>query len=137
MLAAEVISEGRQARKENKLAAARALYAEAAKIYADQNDSLAYAHTIRHIADMYLDESNLREARPLYEKSLEIYRSDLNTKLLDLANAVRPYALLNEKSGNLEIAKQLWQEARNLYSSLRLEEGVRECDAHLTQLLQS
>lgn len=137
MFAAEAISEGQQARKEKNLAAARALYAEAAKIYADQNDSLAYAHTIRHIADMYLDESNLVEAKPLYEKSLEIYRGNLNTKLLDLANAVRPYALLHEKSGNLEAARQLWQEARNLYMSLRLEEGVRESDAHLAQLLQS
>jgi tetratricopeptide (TPR) repeat protein len=134
MLAAEAISQGRQARKENDLAAARAHYTEAAKAYRDQNDSLAYAHTIRHIADMYLHESNLAEAKPLYEESLEIYRSNLNTKLLDLANAVRPYALLNEASGNLDLAKQLWQEARNLYSSLRIEEGVRECDAHLTQL---
>src|ERR1700748_486493 len=103
MLAAEVVSEGRPARKEKNLAAARALYAEAAKIYADQNDSLAYAHTIRHIADMYVDESNLVAAKPLYEESLQIYRSDLNTKLLDLANTVRPYALLNEKSGNLDL----------------------------------
>jgi tetratricopeptide (TPR) repeat protein len=136
MLAAEAISQGRQARRENNLPAARAHYAEAARIYGDQNDSLAYAHTIRHIADMYLDESNLVEARPLYEKSLEIYRSNLNTKLLDLANAVRPYALLNERSGNFDLAKQNWQEARNLYSSLRLEAGVRECDGHLAQLLQ-
>ena len=136
MLAAEVVSEGRQARKEKNLAAARALYAEAAKIYADQNDSLAYAHTIRHIADMYFDESNLVAAKPLYEESLQIYRSDLNTKLLDLANTVRPYALLNE-SGNLDLARHLWQEAGNLYRSLLLEEGVCECDVRLRQLLQS
>jgi tetratricopeptide (TPR) repeat protein len=134
MLAAEAISQGRQARRENNLSLARAYYAEAAKAYHDQNDSLAYAHTIRHIADMHLDESNLVEAKPLYEKSLEIYRSSLNTKLLDLANAIRPYALLHQESGNIGTAKDLWQEARNLYSSLRLEEGVRECDAHLTQL---
>jgi tetratricopeptide (TPR) repeat protein len=137
MLAAEAITQGRQARRDKNLAAARAHYAEAARIYRDQSDSLAYAHTIRHIADMYLDESNLVEAKPLYEESLEIYRRNLNTKLLDLANAVRPYALLHEESGDLGIAKELWQEARNLYSSLRLEEGIRECDAHLAQLLQS
>jgi tetratricopeptide (TPR) repeat protein len=137
MLAAEAISQGRQARKQNNLSTARAYYAEAAKLYRNQNDSLAYAHTIRHIADMHLDESNLVEAKPLYEESLELYRSNLNTKLLDLANTVRPYALLNEESGNLDAAKQLWQEARNLYSSLRLEEGICECDAHLTQLPQS
>jgi tetratricopeptide (TPR) repeat protein len=134
MLAADAISHGRQARKENNLPAARAHYAEAAAIYLGQNDALAYAHTIRHIADMYLDESNFAEARPLYEKSLEIYRGNLQTKLLDLANAVRPFALLHERSGDLAGARALWQEARNLYDSLRLEEGVRECDAHLAHL---
>jgi tetratricopeptide (TPR) repeat protein len=137
MLAAEAISQGRQARTQNNLSLARAYYAEAAKAYCGQNDSLAYAHTIRHIADMHLDELNFVEAKPLYEESLEIYRGNLSTKLLDLANAVRPYALLNEKLGNTGAAKDLWQEARNLYSSLRLKEGIRECDAHLAQLLQS
>lgn len=137
MLAAEAISQGVKARKQSDLRAARAHYAIAADIYRGQDDALAYAHTIRHIADMYLDESDLVEARPLYEEALEIYRGNLQTRLLDLANTVRPFALLNEASGNLAVATQLWQEARNLYSSLRVEEGVRECDAHLTQLPQS
>src|SRR5215469_4084539 len=101
---AEAISQGRQARNEGNFPLARAYYAEAAKIYRDQSDSLAYAHTIRHIADIYCQESKPAEAKPLYEESLELYRSNLNTKLLDLANTVRPYALLNEGQGNLELA---------------------------------
>ena len=75
--ATEAISQGRQARNDGKFSVAREHYAEAAKIYRDQNNSLAYAHTIRHIADIYRQESNLAEARPLYEESLEIYRSNL------------------------------------------------------------
>ena len=132
--AAEAISEGRQARNAGDFAVARAHYAEAARIYRDQNNFLAYAHCIRHIADIYQQESNLVEARPLYEESLEVYRSDLETKLLDLANTVRPYALLNEKQGSLEVARMLWEEARQLYGSLRIDAGVAECDAHLRQL---
>src|SRR5579884_202636 len=115
--ATETISRGRQARKVNKLSLAREHYTEAAKIYRGQNDVLAYAHTIRHIADMYLDEAKHTEARPLYEEALEIYRSNLDTKLLDLANTVRPYAQLNEATGELEAARQHWHEARNLYAS--------------------
>jgi tetratricopeptide (TPR) repeat protein len=134
--AIESISRGRQARKENRLADARTHYAEAAQIYRAQNDPLAYAHIIRHIADMHLDESHHAEAKPLYEESLEIYRSNFDTKLLDLANAVRPYALLNENLGEFETARQLWQEARNLYASLRLEAGIHECEAHLAKLPQ-
>jgi tetratricopeptide (TPR) repeat protein len=135
--AAEYISQGRQARHENRLSDARAHYAEAAHIYRDQKNPLAYAHTIRHIADMHLDESDLAAAKPLYEESLEIYRGNLETKLLDLANTVRPYALLNEKLGELETARQLWQEARNLYASLRIEPGVAECEKHLAKLIQA
>lgn len=135
--AAEAISQGRQARNNGDFPTARAYYAEAAKIYDDQNDTLAYAHTIRHIADIFQQESNLSEAKPLYEESLELYRSNLNTKLLDLANTVRPYALLNEGQGNFELARKLWEEARHLYNSLRLDVGVSECEAHISQLEQS
>jgi len=132
--AAESIAEGKQARAKGHLDAARAHYAEAAEMYRGENNQLAYAHTIRHIADMYLHEAKHAEARPLYEEALEIYRSSLDTKLLDLANTVRPYALLNEAIGNLEAARQHWQEAHNLYASLRLDAGVEECGKHLVAL---
>jgi len=134
--ASDFVSQGRQARNEGRFSVAREQYAEAAKIYRDQNDSLAYAHTIRHIADIYRQESNLAEAKPLYEASLEIYRSNLDTRLLDLANTVRPYALLNEEQGNVDLARKLWEEARHLYGSLRVDAGVSECDAHISQLQQ-
>jgi tetratricopeptide (TPR) repeat protein len=133
--AAESIAEGKQARAEGLLDAARVHYAEAAKIYASENNGLAYAHTIRHIADMFLEQAKHAEATPLYEEALEIYRSNLDTKLLDLANTVRPYALLNEETGHMEAARQYWQEACNLYASLRLDVGVDECSKHLAALL--
>jgi tetratricopeptide (TPR) repeat protein len=134
--ASEAINRGRQARNEGDLPAARKHYAEAARIYRDQNESLAYAHTIRHLADLYHQESNLSEAKPLYEESLELYRSNLDTKLLDLANTVRPYALLNEEQGNLGFALELWEEAKHLYGSLRIEAGVSECGARVRKLQQ-
>jgi tetratricopeptide (TPR) repeat protein len=115
---------------------ARSRYAAAAKIYRDQNDLLAYAHTIRHVADIYQQEYYSAEAKPLYEESIELYRSNLNTKILDLANALRPYALLNEAQGNLELASKLWEEAKQLYSSLRVDPGVSECDEHIRKLQQ-
>ena len=132
--AAESIAEGKRARVERDLDAARAHYAEAAEIYLGEENRLAYAHTIRHIADMFLAEAKHAEAKPLYEEALEIYRSSLDTKLLDLANTVRPYALLNEATGNLKLAREHWLEARNLYASLRLDVGVEECGKHLAAL---
>lgn len=135
--AAECIEQGRLARKERNFTAARARYAEAAKIYRSQDDALAYAHTIRHIADIFMQESNLAEAKPLYEEALEICRTNLGTKILDLANTIRPYALLNELQGSKAAARTLWEEARNLYGSLRMKPGVSECEAHIGQLASS
>ncbi len=135
--AAESIAEGKRARTEGLLDAARAHYAEAADIYSSEDNRLAYAHAIRHIADMYLHEAKHAEAKPLYEEALAIYRRNLDTKLLDLANTVRPYAQLNEAVGNLEAAREHWQEARNLYASLRLDVGVEECGKHLAGLEQA
>ena len=131
---AELVREGSKARAGRDLAAARRLYEEAARTYFKAGDRLSYAHTLRHIADMYQDEGDLKRAQPLYEEALENYRGNLNTKVLDLANAVRPYALLLEASSEVENAKQHWQEARILYAAVRVEAGVKECDQHLSQL---
>ena len=56
--AMEAPSKGYRARNERNFAAAREYYAAAAAIYREQNDVLAYAHTIRHIADIYQQERN-------------------------------------------------------------------------------
>ncbi len=135
--AGEAASRGYRARKGGDLAAAREHYAEAAKLYRQENQVLAYAHTIRHIADIDQQEHNPGTAKPLYEEALEIYRSNLDTKLLDLANTVRPYALLVEEQGDSVLAMKLWEEARSLYGSLRIDQGVSECNNHIGQLQHS
>lgn len=83
---------------------------------------------------MYLDESEFESARPLYEEALEIYRSSLDSRILDLANTIRPYAILNEATGKREIARSLWEEARTLYAAVRVPDGVTECEGHLSKL---
>ena len=135
--AGEVVSRGYQARKEGRLSEARAQYTIAAKLYYQKNDVLSYAHSIRHVADIFQQECNPGLARPLYEEALEIYRSNLQTKLLDLANTIRPYALLIEEQGDSTLAMNLWEEARNLYASLRINEGVSECNNHISDLKQT
>jgi tetratricopeptide (TPR) repeat protein len=130
----EAAAKGYRARREGNLSSARDYYADAAKLYREQGEDLAYAHTIRHIADIYQQERNPAVAKPLYEEALEIYRSNLDTKLLDLANTVRPYALLVEEQGDSALALTLWEEARSLYRSLRLEPGISECGNHIAHL---
>ena len=102
LTATEAISQGRQAGNDGKFAVARAHYAEVAKIYRDQNDVLAYAHIIRHIADIYRQESNLVEAKPLYEESLELYRGNLwykNSRPREHSQTIRASERRTRKSG--------------------------------------
>ena len=132
--AAELIEEGRRARSAGDRNAARGSYAEAAAQYRQEGLTLAWAHTIRHIADMWLEESEFESARPLYEDALEAYRASLDTRILDLANTLRPYALLNEAGGEVEVARACWREAEVLYGAIRVEEGVAECQEHLASL---
>jgi tetratricopeptide (TPR) repeat protein len=135
--ATESIRQGRDARAKGDPNTARARYSEAAEIYRLAANRLAYAHTIRHIADMYLDESEFELARPLYEEALEIYRSSLDSRILDLANTIRPYAILNAAIGKWDIARDLWQEAKVLYTAIRVRDGVTECETHLLSLQPS
>lgn len=171
MLAEGLISAGCKARTENRLADARATFAEAVAVCRsaeDQpqlarsltglgqierdlgNNALALqhyceavgiirtlddpdrlAHTVRHVADILRHEHRVDEARICYGEALTIYRQRSGTKALDLANAIRGFALLNEAAGEKPAAMELWREAKNLYQSLGLDAGVQESERHL------
>ncbi len=77
------------------------------------------------------------EAAPLYAESLEIYRSHKETSPLDLANAIRGFALLKEQTGDLDQALGLWGEARELYDLTGVDAGVSECQARIESLSAS
>ncbi len=53
---------------------------------------------------------------------------------LDLANAIRPLAILKDDAGEVEDAKRLWEEARDLYAAADVREGVAESVARLARL---
>ncbi|HEY0703662.1 MAG TPA: tetratricopeptide repeat protein [Candidatus Acidoferrales bacterium] len=114
--------------------AALELYEEAAQIDRQLGDPLTIAHTIRHLGDIHQDSSRPAQAEPLYLEALAIYRADPQTKTLDLANAVRPLALLKESAGQHDEADVLWDEARGLYASLDIFPGVAESAGHMAML---
>lgn len=114
-------------------AAAVRHFEEAVSIYRANLDNSALAHTIRHLGDIHLEASRFDSAEACYQESLGLYRGQKEVLRLDLANAIRSMALLKGDIGARDEAKLLWQEARNLYSSLRLKEGVAECDDWLSK----
>ena len=112
---------GQIARDQGEEAEALRLYREAAALAEDGDDVLVFAHRLRHIGDMHLDAGRLDEAGPLYDRALAFYRGRDDARPLDLANALRPMAILKHKQGQAETAERLWAEARTLYE----QAGVR------------
>jgi tetratricopeptide (TPR) repeat protein len=115
-------------------AAALQCYQQAAAIYRDLADDPRFAHTIRHVGDILLEQGAIEEARPCYEEALGIYRQQATTSPLDLANAMRGFALLREQAGEREQAKALWQEARIVYEYAGVQPGVQESDVRIARL---
>ncbi len=110
-------------------------YLEAVNVARELDDALVLAHTIRHLADLYQDIGNLDSAESCYIEALAIYRADSRTSPLDLANAIRPMALLMEKFSRINDARKLWEEAGRLYTTAAVDEGIGECQRALKRCM--
>ncbi|HEY1658987.1 MAG TPA: tetratricopeptide repeat protein [Candidatus Sulfotelmatobacter sp.] len=112
-------------------------YEEAAEIYRPSADIQRLAHTIRHLGDLYRHERVNEKAEACYREALDLYRADVKTTPLDLANAIRGFAMLQHDAGQNKEAKQLWTEARELYGAVNVEAGVKESTRRLGLLANS
>jgi tetratricopeptide (TPR) repeat protein len=133
-LAASLVGLGQIERDLKNKPAALQSYKEAVDIYRSQAHPLRLAHTIRHLADILRGDDSLEAAQPLYEEALKIYRQSSETPTLDLANAIRGFALLKGAAGRADQAKALWREARALYGSVNVQSGVEESDSQIARL---
>ena len=113
---------------------ASARYEEAVALCRKHGDPLLLAHTIRHLGDVRRHLGQQPEAQACYEEALGIYRSEPRANSLDVANTLRPFAILREKMGDVDGARVFWREARSLYQALSIDAGVAECSKHLAQL---
>ncbi len=84
-------------------------YEEAAGVYRRLDEPLRLAHTVRHIGDILREDGKPEPAWSCYREALEIYRAHPETSSLDLANAIRGYALLQEELGETIEALALWR----------------------------
>jgi tetratricopeptide (TPR) repeat protein len=113
---------------------ARECYEEAVAIYRESDQSFKLAHTLRHLGDVHREAKALGLAEPCYREALTLYRNRTETPPLELANAIRSMAVLKEETGDVEQAKSLWTEARELYSKVRVGAGVAESEERLAKL---
>jgi tetratricopeptide (TPR) repeat protein len=113
---------------------ARQYYEEALAIYRVEGNALRVAHTVRHLGDIHQEDGRLDLAEPCYHEALNLYRTDQGASPLDLANTIRSFAIFKEDAGDVEEAKRLWEEARNLYGAVNIKEGVAESSDRLARL---
>ena len=132
-LGAALSALGRLRRDERDFDGAVTLYEEAAAIAREQDDQSALAHRLRHIGDIALEQDDLVRAEKCYEEAGELF-GKLDVGQLDQANFLRSKALLKERQGDTEAARQLWSKARALYSATGVDAGVRESDRRLALL---
>ena len=97
---------------------------------ADRENVLVYA--LRHAAIAELELGQFAEALGRANEALDIYarrdtRADINT-----ANTLRLIALAKDGLGREKEAREDWSEARRLYEANQIEDGVAECDTHLS-----
>ncbi len=122
---------GQIERDEDRAENALPYYQEAVSLCRDERDSLRLAHTVRHLADLHRGAGRLELAASCYDEALALYRAHEHTAPLDLANAIRGFALLQDARGDSEEGRRLWKEARALYLAAGVREGVEECSARL------
>lgn len=109
-------------------------YRDALAIYRAERLPLQIAHTVRHVGDVLRSAGRLSEAEPCYEEAVLIYRHSATTAPLDLANALRGFALLRGSLGDAESARLLWLDAKELYEQEAVDAGVAESERHLALL---
>ncbi len=95
------------------------------------HDRLKLAHRVRHLGDAYHYAGRAALAEDCYVEALSIYRLHTEPRSLDLANAIRSFAVLRHETGALEAAEPLWQEAHDLYVALSVPPGIAESAARL------
>ena len=126
---------GRIERDLGNTGAALVLYTEALAHLREAGDPLAIAHTARHVGDIHLDRRELSAAEPHLREALELYRADLRTRPLELANALLSLASLETDLDHRPAARALLEEALDLYTSLNVRGGMDDCTNRLRALL--
>ncbi len=97
----------------------------------EEQDALLLAHTVRHLGDLHRSAGAPPEAERCYAEARSLYRAATAPPPLDLANALRPAALLKEAQGDAASARTLWAEALRLYEAAGASQAVEECRRRL------
>lgn len=109
-------------------------YEDAVQIYRTLGNPLVLAHAIRHMGDILRNARLLDRAAACYGEAIATYRANSSASPLDVANAIRGFALVRGETGETQEAKLLWQEAGSLYAAVGVQAGVDESETQIARL---
>ena len=92
------------------------------------------SHTVRHLGQVLQEMGDIERAESCYQEALDLHRNHGEPISLDLANAVRYFAVAKVERDATDEASLLWHEAHDLYRALDIQAGVAEGAACLTLL---
>ena len=110
-----------------------ACYVEALAAARECGDAMQIAHAVRHLGDVHRNAGRRADAKDCYDEALNLYRGEA-APTLDVANAVRPMAILKADLGEREEALALWRKARELYATVGIDDGVEEAERWIERL---
>jgi tetratricopeptide (TPR) repeat protein len=126
--ARELRRTGESARRRDG-ATAQKCYEESVTILRQLDEPLLLAHTVRHLGDVYHEQGRSDLAENCYLEALNLCRKHQDRSPLDLANAIRSLAVLR-----WEQSRALWEEARDFYTAIGIETGIKESTARIAAI---
>lgn len=124
-----LIAEGRAKRNSGDSDGALKCYRSAADQAQEAGRLDVLLHAQRHVADLARETSDVELALDAGAETVHLARTLADIPQLDLANALRVYALALEANG--QDGRVVWREARLVYQEAGVIDGVAECDEHL------
>ncbi|HEX3466554.1 MAG TPA: tetratricopeptide repeat protein [Candidatus Elarobacter sp.] len=115
-------------RSDGSVEESMAEYRRAAETYRAEGDPRGEAHAIRHVGDILSTIERLDDADACYLDALALYERHGGDDL-DVANALRGYAVLRDQQGLPSSA--LWRRALTLYEAAGVPAGIEECRKHV------
>ena len=100
--------------------------------YRAARDAGKIAHSIRHLADLFVELERYEEAEQNYRSAIQLY-VETEPSLLDRSNALRGFGILLVRINKNEEARKILSRAKEHYYHLGLSEGVEE----MSDLLRS
>lgn len=109
-------------------------YLEGYNHYAAGNHAEKMAHALRHVADIRRDLGDREGSERDYRAAIEMYRNLDPAPAHSLANALRGFAMLLERSEKRDEALRAFEEAHRLYVQVDNAPGIEEMGRRVKQL---